>query len=186
MRGLPAIAVATLGIGALCGVGPDGSARPQAEASQEIAARDWQEIAWPYPRDGWPAGRAFRCAACGGGVELYVRPKLGFCNCDSGVADDDEVDRVADLDLISERFIPLEPGKVTRIADMQGRLRSYDLKMTDGSRHAAVGIAVSRRCDLLVAVAQGRGEAREVQREALALLGSDVLTKWMTAAMDGR
>ena len=38
-------------------------------------------------------------------IELYVRPKIGFCNCDSGVADDDEVDRVADLDLISERFV---------------------------------------------------------------------------------
>ena len=64
----------------------------------------WHEIAWPFPRDGWPAGRAFHCAGepCGGDVELYVRPKAGFCNCDSGVADDDEVDRVTDLDLISE------------------------------------------------------------------------------------
>ena len=27
----------------------------------------WREIAWPFPRDGWPAGRAFRCdtALCG-------------------------------------------------------------------------------------------------------------------------
>src|SRR5215469_14148914 len=41
----------------------------------------WQEITWPFPRDGWPAGRAFRCETCGGelgGVELYVRPKIGF------------------------------------------------------------------------------------------------------------
>ena len=74
-------------------------------------------------------------------VELYVRPKIGFCNCDTGVADDDEVDRVADLDLISQRFAPLAPGKVIRIADMPGRLRSYDLDMSDGARHAAVGIA---------------------------------------------
>ena len=31
----------------------------------------WREIAWPFPRDGWPAGRAFRCdaAACGDEVE---------------------------------------------------------------------------------------------------------------------
>ena len=29
--------------------------------------------------------------------------------------------------------------------------------MSDGARHAAIGIAVSRRCDLLVAVAQGKG-----------------------------
>src|SRR6202451_3666630 len=87
-------------------------------------AEGWREIAWPFPRDGWPAGRAFRCdtAACGGVVELYVRPKIGFCNCDSGVADDDEVDRVADLDLISPQFVPLAPGGVVEVADMHGRL----------------------------------------------------------------
>ena len=148
----------------------------------------WREIAWPFPRDGWPAGRAFRCATelCGDEIEVYVRPKAGFCNCDSGVTDDDEVDRVADLDLISERFAPLEPGRVIRIADMPGRLRAYDLRMADGSRRAAVGIAVSRRCDLLVAVAQGKGAATDVQRIALEFLGSDAVTKWMTVAMDGR
>src|SRR5271165_3721851 len=67
---------------------------------------DWREIAWPFPRDAWPQGRAFRCAsaACGTSTELYVRPKIGFCNCTTGVADDGEVDRVTDLDLIGERF----------------------------------------------------------------------------------
>ena len=148
----------------------------------------WREIAWPFPRDGWPAGRAFRCTneSCGGEIEVYVRPKIGFCNCDSGVADDDEVDRVADLDLMSQRFTPLEPGKVVRIADMPGRLRSYELKMSDGSQHAAVGIAVSRRCDLLVAVAQGTGTASGVSRVALDFLGSSDMARWMTSAMGGR
>jgi hypothetical protein len=148
----------------------------------------WREIAWPFPRDGWPAGRAFRCATelCGDEIEVYVRPKAGFCNCDSGVSDDEEVDRVADLDLMSERFAPRAPGGAIRIAGMQGRLRSYDLQMADGSRRAAIGIAVSRRCDLLVAVAQGRGEAAEVQRVALEFLATDAVTKWMTVAMDGR
>jgi hypothetical protein len=148
----------------------------------------WREIAWPFPRDGWPAGRAFRCATelCGGEIEVYVRPKAGFCNCDSGVRDDEEVDRVADLDLISERFAPLAPGGVIRIAGMQGRLRSYDLQMADGSRHAAVGLAVSRRCDLLVAVAQGKTSAPEVQRIALEFLATDAVTKWMVSSLDGR
>jgi hypothetical protein len=147
----------------------------------------WREIAWPFPRDGWPAGRAFHCDAksCGDEVELYVRPKIGFCNCDSGVADDDEVDRVADLDLISERFVPLQPGSVTRIADMPGRLRSYDRNLSDGSRHTAIGIAVSRRCDLLVAVAQGSAEAPAVQRAALDFLATIDMTRWMTSAMNG-
>src|SRR6266550_4780440 len=176
-RSLTALAVA---IGMVTGVAGFQHARPDIEG--------WREIAWPFPRDGWPAGRAFRCATelCGDEIEMYVRPKAGFCNCDSGVSDDEEVDRVADLDLMSERFAPLEPGKVIRIADMPGRLRSYDLKMADGSRHAAVGIAVSRRCDLLVAVAQGKSAATNIQRVALEFLATDAVTKWMTAAMAGR
>jgi hypothetical protein len=162
-----------------------------AVAGYEHARSDsagWREIAWPFPRDGWPAGRVYHCTveSCGDDIDVYLRPKIGFCNCDSGVADDDEVDRVADLDLISERFVPLEPGKVIRIAGMPGRSRSYDLKMADGSRHSAVGIAVSHRCDLLVAVAQGKGAAPEVQRVALGFLASSDMVRWMTSALDGR
>jgi hypothetical protein len=117
---------------------------------------------------------------------VYVRPKIGFCNCERGVADDDEVDRVADLDLISERFVPIAQGKVIRVAEMPGRIRAYDLRISDGSRHAAVGIAVSRRCDLLVAAAKGTGDASGVQRVALDFLGSKDMAQWMTAAMEGR
>jgi hypothetical protein len=177
MRGLPSIAVAILALGALSGGTAYENAAPQ--------AADWREIAWPFPRDGWPAGRAFRCESCGDAVEVYVRPKIGFCNCDTGVADDDEVDRVGDLDLLSERFAPREAGKVIHVADMQGRIRAYDLKMRDGAQHAAIGIAVSRRCDLLVAVAQGKGDAADVQRVALEFLGAKDVMRWIIAAMEG-
>jgi hypothetical protein len=149
----------------------------------------WQEISWPFPRDGWPAGRAFRCDACGGergGVELYVRPKIGFCNCTTGVADDDEVDRVADLDLISAQFKPREAGRAVRVAGLAGRSRAYDLAMPDGSRHAAVGIALSQRCDLLVAVAQGSAAPAELQRAASDYLASDKVHRWMMAALGAR
>ena len=171
-------------IGTLSGVAAYQHGQPSAVQS---SVGHWREIAWPFPRDGWPAGRAFHCGAesCGEEVELYVRPKIGFCNCDSGVADDDEVDRVADLDLMSQRFVPRETGKVIRIADMSGRLRAYDLDMSNGSRHAAVGIAVSHRCDLLVAVAQGQGDAEGVRRVALDFLESGDITHWMIAAMNG-
>jgi hypothetical protein len=57
--------------------------------------------------------------------------------------------------------------------------------MSDGSRHTAIGIAVSRRCDLLVAVAQGRGAISGVQRVALDLLGAADMTRWIISAMDG-
>jgi hypothetical protein len=152
------------------------------------AAGGWQEIAWPFPRDGWPAGRAYHCnaASCGDAVDLYVRPKIGFCNCDSGVADDDEVDRVADLDMVSDRFVPLAAGKVVHVADMAGRTRDYDLRMPDGSRRTAIGIAASRRCDLMVAVALGKAKSSMLQPQALAFLASDAMVSWMNAALTGR
>jgi hypothetical protein len=182
MRAL--LIAASVAIGTLSGVAAALYARSDVGG---LRAGNWHEIAWPFPRDGWPVGRAFHCdaSACGEDVELYVRPKIGFCNCDSGVADDDEVDRVADLDLISQRFVPVEAGRAVRIAEMSGRARSYDLKMTDGSQHAAVGFALSRRCDLLVAVAQGKGDAVNVQRVAADFLGSSTMTRWMTAALNG-
>ena len=172
------VAVATLS--ALSGVGAYQLVRP----AMDRAHARWQEIAWPFPRDGWPAGRAFRCDSCGG-VEIYVRPKIGFCNCDTGVADDDEVDRVIDLDLISERFAPMQAGHVVRLADLTGRARAYQLKMPDGSDRAAVGIALSHRCDLLVAVAQGSADRATLTRLALNYLATGEMQHWMMASLGG-
>jgi hypothetical protein len=180
MRRWVLIVASVLTLGALSAV-----AAFRGEQARSADAR-WQDIAWPYPRDGWPAGRAFRCTSCSGDVELDVRPKIGFCNCDTGVADDDEVDRVADLDLISERFSPLAAGKVVRVADMTGRARAYDLSMTGAPHRIAIGIALSHRCDLLVAVVRGEGEAGAIEREALAFLETRQMHHWMMAALGGR
>src|SRR5579864_2987677 len=62
----------------------------------------WTEITWPFPTDQWGEGWAYECKAadCGTDVTLYLRPKIGFCNCQTGVADDPELDRVGDIDLI--------------------------------------------------------------------------------------
>jgi hypothetical protein len=156
-----------------------------AERDQQARAANWREIAWPFPRDGWPAGRAFRCdaASCGAAIEIYVRPKLGFCNCDTGVADDDEVDRVADLDLISARFGPEAAGQPAVIAGLRGRIRRYGLELPDGSRRAAVGVALSRHCDLLVAAAQGTGAPAQIERAALMFLQGQNTSHWMIAAL---
>jgi hypothetical protein len=179
MRRWPLIVVLLLALGALSAV-----AAYQGGRTEHVDAQ-WQEVAWPYPRDGWPAGRTFRCVSCAGSIEIDVRPKIGFCNCDSGVADDDEVDRVADLDLISERFAPRAAGKVVRIADMTGRARPYDLWTEDGAHHAAIGIALSHRCDLLVAVIRGEGDARALEHVALAFLETQQMRGWMMASLGG-
>src|SRR5262245_37890527 len=176
MRQWPAMLACVLALGALPGSAAGETERPA-----------FREIAWPCPRDGWPAGRAFRCGDAGcGGIEIYVRPKLGFCNCDSGVADDDEVDRVSDLDLISARFAPLRPGEPIQVADLSGRVRAYELRTQDDARHAAVGIAVSHRCDLLVAVAHGTSAASDLQRAAAALLETNEIRRWVQSVMQMR
>ncbi|TPQ39315.1 hypothetical protein C2U70_07315 [Bradyrhizobium guangdongense] len=180
MQRAATILVAVIALSALSGVG----------AYQMTSSRQgphWQEIAWPFPRDGWPAGRAFRCdgRSCDG-VELYVRAKRGFCNCDRGVADDEEVDRVADIDLITPRFTPMAHGDGVKLGDMQGRVRHYALTLPDGTPRTVAAIAVSRRCDLLVAVAQGRAEARTAQHMALAFLETEPLAAWTIAALEGR
>jgi hypothetical protein len=180
MRRAATIAVAVIALGA-SGVGA------YQLAPQQAPAVHWHEIAWPFPRDGWPAGRAFRCegGACDG-AELYVRAKRGFCNCDSGVADDDEVDRVADLDLITPRFSATAPGEVVHVGEMRGRARRYDLAIHDGASHAAVGVALSRRCDLVAAAAQGRADAGAMQHAMLAFLETQEMKTWVTAALDGK
>lgn len=186
-----AILIVALMFGALSGGAAYQKVQPQgAHSSGDQAAwretTTWREIAWPFPRDGWPVGRAFHCdaAACGTEAELYVRPKIGFCNCDTGVADDDEVDRVADLDLMSKRFVPLAAGHVIKVAGLTGRSRGYDLRMADGSRRTAVGFALSRRCDLMVAVVQGEGSAPAVQHVAEDFLNSEPMVRWMMSELD--
>ncbi|MGV7212366.1 hypothetical protein [Bradyrhizobium sp. UFLA05-112] len=180
MRRAAIILASAIALGA-SGVGAYQLAPVPAETSVH-----WRETAWPFPRDGWPAGRAFRCGGACAGTELYVRAKLGFCNCDRGVVDDDEVDRVADLDLINPHFAATAPGEAVRVGKLYGRAGHYDLDMSDGARHAAIGIALSRRCDLLVAVVQGAGEVRAMQRAAIEFLETQEMKRWMIAALDGR
>ncbi|WP_315833727.1 hypothetical protein [Bradyrhizobium prioriisuperbiae] len=162
-----------------------------APARQQAASHDgggWQTIAWPFPRDAWPAGRAYRCPAtrCGSDVEVYIRPKIGFCsNCATGVADDDEVDRVTDLDLISTRFSPMAEGAAIQVADLKGRARNYQLTKADGSVRAAEGIALSQSCDLIVAVVVGDASSHTAQ-DAVRELLSEAVTTWVRDILEGR
>lgn len=151
---------------------------------------EWRAIAWPFPRDAWPAGLAFECsqAKCGADVRLYVRPKRGFCaNCETGVTSDSEVDGVADLDMIAADFTPLAPGQPLAVGDMAGRQRAYTLLLPYGRRSPALGMAMTRRkqCDLIVAVADG-AVTEQAKRAIAALLTSDRVAPWIERELDGR
>ncbi len=149
-------------------------------------APGWEEIAWPFGRDAWPAGRAFRCGAdtCGGELEVYVRPKIGFCNCTTGVTDDAEVDAVSDLDMISADFVPERPGEPVLVGELKGRARGYTVTMPDGARRDGAGYAISSKCDLVAVASLGSGAgSAQARREVVALLESDPVQRWLGAKL---
>jgi hypothetical protein len=145
-------------------------------------ATGWRRIGWPFPRDAFPAGRGWRRD----GTEVYVRPKLGFCgNCDTGVVDDAEVDGKSDIDLLDTNFVPVAPGKRIQITDLGGRTRLYRIKK-DGRERLAQAIAVSYRCDLIVAVVIGPVDDEAVAKAARRFLETNTVQVWLNAQLEGK
>jgi hypothetical protein len=141
----------------------------------------WTEMQWPFVIDLWSVGRVFRCnpAACKGEVTLFVRAKIGFCNCTTGVADDAELERLADLDLFGGRHAADGPGRPIAVASMYGRSRSYSIAGTSPDGKSALAIAFNDRCDAIVAtavVAHDRPAAAE--QAVLDFLNGDTILNW--------
>jgi len=142
----------------------------------------WHATAWPFLRDGFPPGRAWR----NGDLTVYVRPKLGFCgNCDTGVVDDSEVDQVTDVDLLDEKFTPVGTGSRIRITDLFGRARLYNISTRDGTR-TVEGIAVNYKCDLIVALAVGKVDDPGVRKEVHEFIESNTVQVWLNRQLEGR
>jgi hypothetical protein len=171
--------VLALGLGLL---GP-GDAAPVADADSD-AQPAFAEVRWPFLLDPWGPGRAYRCAAaaCGSQVDVFVRPKNGFCNCYNGVEDDDEIDRIGDVDLHSPDFVPLAPGRTTKVGDMTGRRRAFRIGSGTAPRQV-VAIVVATDCNALVAtIVSDRELPPVVERAVLGLLDGAPVQRFIAAA----
>jgi hypothetical protein len=141
----------------------------------------WTEVKWPFPLDQWGTGRAFQCGAgaCGGEVNLYLRPKLGFCNCTTGVSDDAELDRVGDLELLSPAFNGLSDGRPISVGWMKGRSRPYQVTVPYAPPRTALAIAFNDKCDVVVAtVVANRDRLPAAETAALEFLNGDLVLRW--------
>ena len=142
----------------------------------------WAEIEWPFPRDPWGRGKAYTCgvADCGTKVVLYVRAKIGFCDCSRGVEDDEELERVSDIDLIGGRYQASGSGRPITVGAMTGRSRPYAITGARGSAGTALLIAFHDRCDLIVATAvMRRDRAADSELAVVQFLNSDVMQRWL-------
>jgi hypothetical protein len=164
-----------LGSAAIFGVHT--SANPTAAAA---IAPVWTEAKWRFPIDQWGLGKAFVCAAadCGGEVQLYVRPKIGFCNCATGVSDETELERVADTELLRAKTRALGPGRPIKVGWMRGLSRSY--AASDGkAAERLVSVAYNDECDVVVAVAQfANGDPALLEPAILAFLNTNPMVLW--------
>jgi len=145
----------------------------------------WIEVQWPFPVDQWGSGRAFRCAAdaCGVTINLYLRPKIGFCNCAKGVYDDAELDRVDDVALIGPQYAGIGDGREVTVGWMQGRSRAFTVSGPYQAPGAAAVIAFNDKCDVVVATVTSDADLSHGAHQALEFLNSDLVLRWARAEL---
>jgi hypothetical protein len=183
MQRAPVIAVATVGVGivlaSLAAFGMRAAGKPSANEPGAIAPV-WTETKWPFLVDQWGTGRAFVCAPsdCGGKVEIFIRPKIGFCNCSTGVSDEAELERVADTELVARELRPLRAGQAVKVGWMHGLSRLY--QPTDPKTGQRVlSVAFNDECDVVVAVARvDGGDTAAIAPQVIAFLNSNPMVLW--------
>ncbi len=138
----------------------------------------WAEIRWPFQIDQWGTGRAFVCAAadCGAEVSVYVRPKIGYCNCSTGVSDDTELERVSDTELVSRNVSALGRGRPIKVGWMVGLSRAYRAPDAHGD---VLSVAFNDQCDVVVAVANlGDADPDVIGPAVLTFLNTNPMVLW--------
>jgi hypothetical protein len=153
----------------------------QSQALTPPSYPKFAEVRWPFPTDEWGEGKAFRCAAkdCGADVNVYIRAKIGFCNCLTGVSDDNELDRLSDFNLMEGKPSVLGPGHEINIAWMKGRSRAYTVSEPYRAPGSVLAIAFNDRCDAIVATATVAHDGPQaIEPSVIEFLNSEVIVHW--------
>jgi len=140
----------------------------------------WSEAKWPFPMDEWGIGKAFVCLQrdCGVRIDVHIRPKIGYCNCTTGVSDDAELERVSDIALLSAKPAPHGRGRAIRIGWMGGMSRIY--RSSPGhSGDYLLSIAYNDECDVVVAGARfGHADPTMIEPAVISFLNSNPMVLW--------
>jgi hypothetical protein len=146
----------------------------------------WSAAKWPFPMDQWGPGTAFTCeeSDCGSTIRVYLRGKTGFCNCTTGIADDEELERLADFELFSNKQAAAAPGRPIEVGWMKGRSRPYLFLGSFRRQKSTLTIAFNDRCDAIVATAVFDGDHHaEVESLVLKFLNGDTVIHWAATTL---
>jgi hypothetical protein len=150
------------------------------EANPKISS--WSEEKWPFPIDQWGTGQAFGCTAerCGRDLHLYLRAKIGFCRCATGVSDDDEIERVGDLELIGPDYKALGSGHPVSAGTMSGRVRLFAVERPLRPALPVLTIALAHKCDAIVVTLMAEPQTQAAaEARALEFLRSADVQHWV-------
>ena len=151
------------------------------ESEKPVIAKGWTRSSWPFLKDQFPAGLTFDCTGewCGGRILVTVRTKIGFCNCITGVSDDEELERVSDRELVSGESRPIGDGNAVAFGGLEGRMRAY---VIEHSENGLLSIAYNNKCDVVVATAFGSSSL--IKENATELLNSAPVREWIAHTLN--
>ncbi len=140
------------------------------------AAIGWSEAAWQLPLDNWGQGRAWHGP---GDLRLFARTKSGFCNCFNGIANDEEIDRIGDVDLHAADFSPSAPGVSAAVGDLPGRKRLFRTKARWANSGYVLSIVAANDCKAVVAtIVSNDVISADAEASAVKLLTSETFRQW--------
>ena len=152
-------------------------------ASLDAAAlpEGWRATDWPLIKDQFENGLALEClgSGCISLTAVTVRAKIGFCNCLTGVSDDEELDRIGDVPAVSDSYVPVAPGQEISVAGLKGRQRIY----SSPGEPPLLSVAYSHRCDAIAVTARGF-KADEQALQVRNLLESRAVRDWVDARLN--
>jgi hypothetical protein len=95
------------------------------------------------------------------------------------VADDEELDRVSDLDLVGSERKALGPGRPITVHWMKGRSRGYTVGAPPAK--SVVSLAFNSRCDVIVATILAGDEPATQEQAVLEFLNADLVLSYAQA-----
>ena len=142
----------------------------------------WSEVPGPSR---WTSGARARRSAARRPIAApkspsIVRAKIGFCNCTTGVSDDEELDRIGDFDLLGNKLAALGPGRPIAVAWMKGRSRAFTIsgeRAGRPSRHSR-SASTTTAMPIVATAVLGHEQPAAIEPAVLEFLNSKTVLHW--------